>query len=126
MNEETIFQHVALQCTDKEKAEIFFNEILGLTLIKTYELSEKLSEDIFEIKKRVNIMVYGNEKTYFEVFLTEQQIYHSFEHICIEIKDKETFIERCIKNGINPIYVKKGEKTLLFIRDFAHNLYEIK
>ena len=126
MNEETILQHVALQYTNKKKAEIFFNEILGLNLIKTYELSKKLSDVIFGIKKEVKIMVYGNEKIYFEVFLTEQQIDHGFVHLCIEISDKETFIERCINNGINPICVKKREKTLIFIRDFAHNLYEIK
>ena len=126
MNKETILQHVALQNTDKKEAEIFFSNILGLQLIKIFAITKELSKSIFGIKEDVNIQVYGNEKTQFEVFITKNQRKHGFEHICIKIKNKEEFIKRCKKHDIKPIFVKKGEKTLLFIRDFSGNLYEIK
>lgn len=126
MNKETILQHVALQYTDKKQANIFFTKILGLQPIKTFDIKGELSEQIFGINENVNIQVYANDKAYFEIFITKKPVDHGFEHVCIEINNKEEFIERCKKHGIEPFFVKKGEKTLLFIKDFSNNLFEIK
>ena len=126
MAEETILKHVALQYSDKKQADIFFIKVLGLQLQKTFTISEKLTYDIFGIKEEILITVYENENTCFEIFITEKQTNNNFEHTCIQINNKEEFIKRCLNYGIKPIYVKKGEKTLLFIKDFAGNLFEIK
>ena len=49
-----------------------------------------------------------------------------YEHVCIEIEDKDQFVDNCLKHGLKPFYVKKGDKDLLFVRDFSGNLFEIK
>ena len=126
MNEETFLKHVALQYTDKKQAENFFIKILNLTLKKSFTLSKEISNDIFGIKEEVIVYVYANKKTYFETFITKTQTKHAYEHVCIEIKNKEEFIKRCKKYDIEPIFVKNGGKTLLFIKGYAGNLFEIK
>jgi catechol 2,3-dioxygenase-like lactoylglutathione lyase family enzyme len=126
MCEKTTLQHVALQYTDSKKADIFFTKILGLTLEKEFCLSEDLSDRIFGIKENVDIKIYGDKQIKFEIFFSQKPKNIGFEHICIEIQDKERFIERCNKYDIKPIFVKKGEKILLFIKDYADNLFEIK
>ena len=126
MVEETILKHVALQYSDKEKADIFFLKILGLQLKKTFTISKNLTFEIFGIKKDILIIVYENENTCFEIFITNKKNESNFEHTCIQINNKEEFIERCKKYGIKPLLVKKGEKTLHFIKDFAGNIFEIK
>jgi hypothetical protein len=126
MIKETVLQHVALQYTDKKQADIFFIKILGLQPIKSFDLSEELSEQIFGIKEIAKIQVYANDKAYFEIFITKKPVDHGFEHVCIKIGNKEEFIENCKKHGIKPFFVKKGEKTLLFVKDFSNNLFEIK
>jgi len=126
MCKKTTLQHVALQYTDSEKANIFFTKILGLTLEKEFCLSEDLSNEIFQIKERVDIRIYGNEHVKFEIFISQKPKNIGFEHTCIEIQDKEKFIERCKQYDIKPMFVKKGEKTLLFVKDFSDNLFEIK
>ena len=118
--------HVALQYYDRKQAEIFFNKILKLPLKKTFTVSKELSNIIFEINEEVTVDVYGNEEACFEVFITKIKTKYRFEHTCIKINDKNEFIKRCNKYGIKPIFVKKGVKTLLFIKDFAGNLFEIK
>ena len=118
--------HVALQYSDRIKAEIFFNKILGLTLNKSFSLSKNLSYDIFGLKEEVIVDVYKNEETCFEVFITKIQTDYNFEHTCIRTDNKDEFIKKCKKYGIEPIFVKKGEKTLLFIKDFSGYLFEIK
>jgi len=126
MCEKTTLQHVALQYTDSKKADIFFTKILGLTLEKEFCLSEDLSNEIFKIRENVDIKVYGNEQVTFEIFISQKPKNISYEHTCIEIQNKEKFIERCKRYNIKPMFVKKGEKTLLFVKDFSDNLFEIK
>jgi len=126
MSKKTKLLHVALQYTDSEKADIFFTKILGLTLEKEFSISEDLSNQIFQIKENVHIKVYGNEHAKFEVFITKKPQNIGFEHTCIEIQNKENFIERCKRYDIKPMLVKKGEKTLLFVKDFSNNLFEVK
>ena len=126
MSEKTKLQHVALQYSDSEKADIFFTKILGLELQKEFSLSEDLSNEIFQIKERVDIRIYGNEYVKFEIFISQKPKNIGFDHICIEMQDQEKFIGRCKKFDIKPIFVKKGEKTLLFVKDFSNNLFEIK
>ena len=126
MSEETKTVHVALQYKDRKQAEIFFTKVLELSLKKTFNLSEDLSYQIFGKKEDVIVDVYANNYSCFEIFITKTKIKHYYEHTCIEIKDKEKFIDRCKKYGIEPFFIKKDSKTLLFIRDFAGNLYEIK
>ena len=60
------------------------------------------------------------------VFITNIQTKYNYEHTCIEIYNKVEFIKRCKKYKIEPIYVKKDNKTLLFIKDFSGYLFEIK
>lgn len=118
--------HVALQYSDRKKADIFFNKILGLKLDKSFSLSKDLSKDIFGLSEEVIVDVYKNDEACFEVFITDIQTNYSFEHTCIEIENKVEFLKRCKSYEIEPIFVKKGVKTLLFIKDFSGNLFEIK
>jgi hypothetical protein len=85
-----------------------------------------LSYKIFGKNQDVIIDVYGNEQACFEVFISKEQINKGYEHTCIEISDKEEFIKKCNMYGIELIFVKKGTKILLFIKDFSGNLFEIK
>ena len=126
MGEEVLLNHVALQCLNKEEAGIFFTKILGSPLVKNFTISEGLSESIFGINKRVEVEVYDNGKTRFEVFIGQSNRAPGYEHICIEVEDKKGFIDRCKKYGREPLIVKKEGKDLLFVRDFSNNLYEIK
>ena len=126
MNEKTVNKHVALQYADRKKAELFFTKILGLELLKTFELTKELSDNIFGIKEEVTVDVYANDHSYFEIFITKRKTNYSYEHVCIEINNEEEFVKRCGEYDIKPIFVKKGERTLLFIKDFADNLFEVK
>jgi hypothetical protein len=126
MNTKTKTLHVALLYSDRKKAKIFFTKILLLNHTKTFTLSKELAYDIFGISKEVTVDVYSNEEAYFEIFITEIQPDYSYEHTCIEIDDKEEFFKRCKDYEIKPKFVKKGNKTLMFIKDFSGNLFEIK
>lgn len=126
MGEEVLLNHVALQCPNSEKAEIFFTKILRIPKVKNFTISEGLSESIFGINNSVEIEVYDNGMTRFEVFIIRGASKPCYEHICIDVENKKEFIDRCKNYGIEPLAVKRDGKDLLFVRDFSDNLYEIK
>lgn len=126
MEQNTSLNHVALQFKDSTKADIFFTKILGLKLKKNFTITPELANKIFNISENVEIRVYENEKASFEIFITKQEKNTGYMHTCIEIKNKEEFINRCKEYKINPFIVEKNGKKLLFVRDFSENLYEIK
>jgi len=111
-------KHIALQYSDRKKAEIFFNKILGLKLSKTFTLSKELSNDIFNINEEVAVDVYINKNAYFEVFITDKRTNYNYEHTCIEINDKDEFIKRCKNYDIDPIFVKKGKESFYLLEIF--------
>ena len=126
MSEETITQHVALQYKNKKQADVFFKEILDLDFIKEFKLPQELAKQIFNIAEETNVVVYGNEKCAFEIFITSNKTEYIFNHVCIEVSDKDAFFKKCKENKLKPFFVSKGNKKLLFVKDYSDNLYEIK
>ena len=126
MAERALLNHVALQCNDKEKVETFFTEVLGLPIKKKFTVSRELSEAIFGIDESVDVEVYDNDETRFEIFIAQTEEKRGYGHVCIEIDNKKEFIDRCKRYDIKPMVITKGGKNLLFIRDFSGNLFEIK
>ena len=122
----TSLNHIAVQYQNKRDAENFFTDILGMNKTRSFTVFDDLSKDIFGIIKNVDVEVFDNGKLRFEIFYTDDNYKFSFSHICIEVESKKKFIKSCKKYNIKPYIVKKGEKELLFLKDFSNNLYEIK
>lgn len=118
--------HIAIQFEDQEESDIFFSEILNIPKVKEFDLSKELSKKIFDIVTNVKVCVYNNKKARFEVFITKEKQNFSFNHICIEVENRKELIEKCRKYDLDIRLVDKKEKTLLFIKDFSDNIYEIK
>lgn len=49
-----------------------------------------------------------------------------FEHNCIQVKNLETFIEKCRSMEIDVLQVPKGDTRITFIKDDDGNLFEVK
>lgn len=126
MTDKPLIQHIALEYNEKSKADLFFGTVLGLPKVKSLMLTKELSKTIFGIAALVAVEIYGNDRACFEVFIcnTKRDITH--EHICLELPDKDEFLTRCEKYGLKPFFVQKDGKQLLFVRDFAGYLFEIK
>ena len=126
MTKEIHIQHVAVECSDQQSADRFFTIILGIPKIKSTMLSKELSAAIFGISKNVPIEIYDNGKMRVEVFINTMRSEPTYDHICIEVDNKNDFITQCKKQGLDPFFVEKEGKQLLFVRDFSNNLYEVK
>jgi catechol 2,3-dioxygenase-like lactoylglutathione lyase family enzyme len=118
-------QHVAVECCSQQHADRFFSSVLGLRKVKSTILSKEVSMAIFKIDKEVKFDFYDDGKTRFEVFINDEQRELSYAHTCIEVENKNDFMSQCKEQGLEPFFVEKGGKQLLFVRDFSGNLFEV-
>ena len=120
--------HAAVAARTEENADTFFQGLLGLGRIKASTLQADLASRIFGIDCECGLLLYGNEDFAVEVIVTDPlpEQKETFTHLCLEVEEREKFIERCRSAGLEIRLVPKGESLLCFIRDLDGNLYEIK
>lgn len=120
--------HFAVVCSTIENADTFYKDILGLEKRKDTTISSDLSEQIFGIAAECRLLLYSNTDFAMEIFITQGRPGRksSFEHICLLVEDKKSFIEKCRAGGCEINLVPRGDYFLTFIRDFDGNLFEIK
>ena len=121
-----MLQHIALEATDSAKAALFFTEILGLTKQKSSTLSAPLGLALFGNDEEVPMEVWSDDTLCLEVFITGKPVSPLYSHICIGVPSLTAFLEKCIGHEVTIITAKKGDKEIVFIKDFSGNLYEIK
>lgn len=120
--------HVGLVCSSQEKADRFYEGILGLVKIKTSELPEDVTGRIFHSSQRCLMIFYEREGLAVEVFVPEKSPVKKdiFRHLCLEVGEKEAFLQTCEENGLEVRRIPRGKTFLAFVADFDGNLFEIK
>jgi catechol 2,3-dioxygenase-like lactoylglutathione lyase family enzyme len=121
-----MFHHIGLEVTDKEKAQIFFEEILGIPKVRSFIIGTDLAEAIFGQRKEIEVENFAKEDINFEVFITDKKVNPFYTHVCLVVQNRQELIAKCKTYGITTNIVKKDDKELLFITDFSGNIFEIK
>ena len=121
-------KHVALVCSSEKRCDKFYKNLLGLKKIGTKNIPSSLSKQIFNIDSQYKIINYANNAVHFEIFISraKNQMGKRIEHVCLEVGNAKTFLDRCRSSGITINQIEKEDKSLIFIRDDDGNLFEIK
>ena len=123
-------EHIAVSSNSEEKANEFFINLLELTKVRSFVVSDDLMEQFFNIKKEQRIIRYENEDVSVEAFITDDknQALDRFTHTCLIVEDRIKLIERAKDLNIEVIQVprKNCEGFYLFLKDSYGNLFEIK
>ena len=123
-----LLKHVGLTCRSVENSDKFYKDLLELKKSEPKSLPAELSRAIFDLDADLQIIDYMDENIHFEIFVTNQFSTSSrqIEHLCLEVSDLAVFIEKCRNLNVDVAQIPKGDKTLIFIKDFDGNLFEIK
>ena len=121
-------KHVALVSSSEERADAFYEDLLGLTKSEPKILPLELSESIFNMDRELVMVNYQDEQVHFEIFITpfDEENSPQIEHTCLQVDNLEVFLEKCSELNLDIAQIPKGDKTLTFVRDFDGNLFEIK
>jgi catechol 2,3-dioxygenase-like lactoylglutathione lyase family enzyme len=122
------FHHAAVVCSSPETSDRFYEGILGLKKVKSVSLNSDLAEQLFGTARECGVILYADETLAVEVFLdistpTERS---PFLHLCLEVEDREQFLEMCHAKGVEVNRVQKGDSLVTLIKDYDGNLFEIK
>ena len=120
-----MLKHVALEVNDRNQAALFFTRILGLSKTKSSTLSTDLGRALFGKSDTVEMETWANDDMCLEVFITDSPAPATYRHLCLSVPDREAFVANCKSNDVALITAQKGDRELLFIKDFSGNLYEI-
>jgi catechol 2,3-dioxygenase-like lactoylglutathione lyase family enzyme len=122
-------KHVALTIDSKKHAVQFYEQVLDGKLVREFEISSDLVTQIFSItvSDKIPVMVFDVNLVQFEIFIVDDQKFADrFDHVCISVNDVNEFKKQCLTYGLPVSVIPKGEKELVFIKDFVGNLFEIK
>ena len=120
--------HIGLVCGSEEKADRFYEGLLGLEKTRSFAIGAALSKGLFGFDSGFRALMYGKDDVSFEVFVVEEPvaICPRLCHVAIEVENQATLLERCRKLGIQIMEVPKEGKTVTMIQDFDANLFELK
>ena len=120
--------HIGLTSSSEEKSDRFYGDLLGLTKSEPKSLPAALSKTIFNLDTELVMINYQDEHVHFEIFVTDhiEDKKQRISHACLEIEDLDGFLDKCRHLRVDVARIPKGDKTLIFIRDFDRNLFEIK
>lgn len=123
-----ILRHVALTCSSEENSDRFYQDLLGLEKLEPKILPSSLSRAIFNIDNELRMINYTGKAVHFEIFIAKdsKRSANPIAHVAIEIDDQEAFLKKCAEVDVNVSQIPRGDRTLIFIRDFDGNLFEIK
>ena len=124
----TVFKHTALVCRTEENADRFFQDLLGLEKAEPWPLPVDLAMAIFDMDDELTVINYTGKGMHFEIFIDADYPGNSdgMAHTCVEVASRLHFLETCKTLGVRVNRVPKGDRVLIFVRDFDGNLFEVK
>jgi catechol 2,3-dioxygenase-like lactoylglutathione lyase family enzyme len=122
------FKHVALVSSSEEKSDRFYMNLLGLKKVNSKTIPSTLSKRIFNLDAELKIINYSNDNIHFEIFIDDKKRSKTnrIDHVCIQVDDLESFLEKCRAMALEILQVPKGDAFITFIKDDDGNLFEIK
>jgi len=120
--------HVALVCGSEDNSDRFYQGVLGLAKTGSKRLSSALSSQIFGLDDEYKLVVYEKDGVKFEIFISDGHVLpkKDLAHVCIEVENRTMFLQNCTAAGVEKIEIPRGETTLVFIKDFDGNQFEVK
>ena len=121
-------RHYGLACRSEQTADRFYEKFLGMKKLDRKNVPAALSGTFFGIPADLMVLNYMSDDIYFEVFIHEsgRPATGSSTHICLEVEDLESFLERARVMGVPVIRAPRGDRWVTFVRDFDGNLFEMK
>jgi len=111
---------------DMSKTAKFYEEMMGLSLEREYEVPAELMNTIFGLDRDCKVSVYADDTARVEVFDVDGESLSGINHFCLSVGDRELFFRRVKAAGGDCLEAKRGDHPVYFLRDPEGVLIEIK
>jgi len=125
--------HVGIRVSDIGRSRRFYSETLGLTLLRTTEISLEISERLFGESIVARMDVFQVEGGVIELFylVGASRVESSdpglgINHFALEVDDRVQFCEHAERRGVPVLRLKRDGHFVYFIKDPDEVLIEIR
>ena len=119
-------EHLALSIRDRNEIERFYRDILGMKVIRNFQMDKDLAFDIFRLTESPEVFLLQKDGLQLEIFLSSQKHPHGFDHICISTTQREALVKKAKQNSYRVFRLKREHSDLVFISDMSGNTFEVK
>jgi len=119
-------EHVALSIADRNEIENFYQDILGMELVRSFTLDRSLANDIFGIEKSPEVFLMQKDQVQFEVFLSPARFSPGFSHVCFSSSHRDEMFDNAARHSYRVFRLKRKSSELIFISDKSGNVFEVK
>jgi len=120
-----MIKHVGLTIKDPSEIKNFYQGLFGLTIEKEFTLTRQLNQQLFGFYEEVPVTRLTNGTDIFEIFVTKLPSRNNYSHLCIEVDDRNAFIQKVKMMNYPLTIVEKEHHPLVFIQDKFGNNFEI-
>jgi len=121
-------RHIGIVCRHEAAATRFYAGLLGLKQADTKTVAAALARQLFDIDAELRIANYIGDGIHFEVFFHDdpQESPGRIAHVCLEVADLDTLVDRARAMNITVLQVSRGEGWVTFIEDDDGHRFELK
>ncbi len=121
-----MLKHIGITIKDETEVKSFYQDVLGMKIVRQFTVDSALSLQIFEIDRATDVYLLQSEDLFFELFIHDNVTPKNYNHICISSKFRNRLVEKAKNNKYTCIIIKKNNYDLVFIKDGSGNTIEVK
>lgn len=118
--------HIALNILDESEVDHFYRSILKFWPNRTFEITDELSREIFQHDGETKVFTVRNADLVLELYLAGEEHPKGFQHVSLGVHNRDHVAEKAKAFGYPVIRIKKEPYDMLFIKDKAGNIFELR
>ena len=121
-----MLNHIGIVINEVAEIENFYQNILGMKIVKQFKLDRELSNEIFKINKETDVYMMQKDDLILELFITQNPRSVSYDHLCISVHSRKKLIEKAKKDNYSCLIIPEENYDIVFIKDGSGNIFEVK
>lgn len=118
--------HIGLNISDADEVKHFYQDVLGLQPERVFEINRPISLTFFGINGETKAFIVKNEHLRLELFVFDVPLKTGYGHLCVAVADREQTVLKCEEKSYRVLRMKREKGDLLFVKDKAGNIFELK
>lgn len=118
--------HIGINIADAAEVQHFYQNVLEFLPERSFPIPRKISQMFFGIDVEAEAFIVKNKTLKLELFVYDEPLKSGYAHLCVEVDNREETVRKCAEKGYPVIRMKREKGDLLFIKDKAGNVFELK
>ena len=121
-----MLNHIGITINDISEVKNFYQEIMGMKIVKHFAIDKYLSDQVFQINQETDVFLMQKDNMILELFIHEDTFPERYDHICVSVRSRSNLIEKAKNKKYACKRIPRKIFDLVFVMDNAGNKFEVK